>query len=63
MRGDFKRAQFYIRRLNNSELANAETLQKVLDAAHTAGGIGCGSHAATSSATGPIRGTRPGRNA
>lgn len=25
-RGDFKRAQFYIRRLNNSELANAETL-------------------------------------
>jgi type IV pilus assembly protein PilF len=26
MRGDFSRAQFYIRRLNNSELANAETL-------------------------------------
>ena len=26
MRGDWKRAQFYIRRLNNSELANAETL-------------------------------------
>lgn len=26
MRGDFTRAQFYIRRLNNSELANAETL-------------------------------------
>lgn len=25
-RGDFKRAQFYIRRLNNTELANAETL-------------------------------------
>ncbi|MGE0331816.1 MAG: type IV pilus biogenesis/stability protein PilW [Ramlibacter sp.] len=25
-RGDFARAQFYIRRLNNSELANAETL-------------------------------------
>jgi type IV pilus assembly protein PilF len=25
-RGDFKRAQFYIRRLNNSELANAESL-------------------------------------
>lgn len=25
-RGDFSRAQFYIRRLNNSELANAETL-------------------------------------
>lgn len=25
-RGDFERAQFYIRRLNNSELANAETL-------------------------------------
>jgi type IV pilus assembly protein PilF len=25
-RGDFTRAQFYIRRLNNSELANAETL-------------------------------------
>ena len=25
-RGDYKRAQFYIRRLNNSELANAETL-------------------------------------
>jgi type IV pilus assembly protein PilF len=25
-RGDFNRAQFYIRRLNNSELANAETL-------------------------------------
>ena len=25
-RGDFQRAQFYIRRLNNSELANAETL-------------------------------------
>jgi type IV pilus assembly protein PilF len=25
-RGDFKRAQFYIRRLNNSELANSETL-------------------------------------
>ncbi len=25
-RGDFPRAQFYIRRLNNSELANAETL-------------------------------------
>ena len=26
LRGDFSRAQFYIRRLNNSELANAETL-------------------------------------
>lgn len=26
MRGDYKRAQFYIRRLNNSELANAESL-------------------------------------
>jgi type IV pilus assembly protein PilF len=26
LRGDFERAQFYIRRLNNSELANAETL-------------------------------------
>jgi len=26
MRGDFSRAQFYIRRLNNSELANAESL-------------------------------------
>ena len=26
MRGDFVRAQFYIRRLNNSELANAESL-------------------------------------
>lgn len=26
MRGDFTRAQFYIRRLNNSELANAESL-------------------------------------
>jgi type IV pilus assembly protein PilF len=25
-RGDFKRSQFYIRRINNSELANAETL-------------------------------------
>jgi type IV pilus assembly protein PilF len=25
-RGEFKRAQFYIRRLNNSELANAESL-------------------------------------
>jgi type IV pilus assembly protein PilF len=25
-RGDLQRAQFYIRRLNNSELANAETL-------------------------------------
>ena len=25
-RGDFTRAQFYIRRLNNSDLANAETL-------------------------------------
>ena len=25
-RGDFNRAQFYIRRLNNSDLANAETL-------------------------------------
>jgi type IV pilus assembly protein PilF len=25
-RGDLTRAQFYIRRLNNSELANAETL-------------------------------------
>ncbi|RYY50870.1 MAG: type IV pilus biogenesis/stability protein PilW, partial [Comamonadaceae bacterium] len=25
-RGDFQRSQFYIRRLNNSELANAETL-------------------------------------
>jgi type IV pilus assembly protein PilF len=25
-RGDFIRAQFYIRRLNNTELANAETL-------------------------------------
>jgi type IV pilus assembly protein PilF len=25
-RGDYKRAQFYIRRLNNSELANAESL-------------------------------------
>ena len=25
-RGEFERAQFYIRRLNNSELANAETL-------------------------------------
>jgi type IV pilus assembly protein PilF len=25
-RGDFKRAQFYIRRLNNSELANSESL-------------------------------------
>ena len=25
-RGDFNRAQFYIRRLNNSEFANAETL-------------------------------------
>ena len=25
-RGDFARAQFYIRRLNNSEMANAETL-------------------------------------
>ena len=25
-RGDYTRAQFYIRRLNNSELANAETL-------------------------------------
>jgi type IV pilus assembly protein PilF len=26
LRGDYSRAQFYIRRLNNSELANAETL-------------------------------------
>ncbi|WP_325111672.1 type IV pilus biogenesis/stability protein PilW [Ramlibacter sp.] len=26
MRGDYQRAQFYIRRLNNSELANAESL-------------------------------------
>lgn len=26
LRGEFERAQFYIRRLNNSELANAETL-------------------------------------
>jgi type IV pilus assembly protein PilF len=26
MKGDFKRAQFYIRRLNNSDLANAESL-------------------------------------
>src|SRR5262249_22860221 len=26
MRGDYSRAQFYIRRLNNSELANAESL-------------------------------------
>jgi type IV pilus assembly protein PilF len=26
MRGDYERAQFYIRRLNNSELANAESL-------------------------------------
>ena len=26
LKGDFKRAQFYIRRLNNSELANAESL-------------------------------------
>jgi len=26
MRGEYQRAQFYIRRLNNSELANAETL-------------------------------------
>ena len=25
-RGEFQRAQFYIRRLNNSELANAESL-------------------------------------
>jgi type IV pilus assembly protein PilF len=25
-RGEFQRAQFYIRRLNNSDLANAETL-------------------------------------
>ena len=25
-RGDFARAQFYIRRLNNSELANAQSL-------------------------------------
>jgi type IV pilus assembly protein PilF len=25
-RGEFKRAQFYIRRLNNGELANSETL-------------------------------------
>jgi type IV pilus assembly protein PilF len=25
-RGEFERAQFYIRRLNNTELANAETL-------------------------------------